>query len=933
VEANRHDEDPSFAALLRRYRIAAALSQEALAERAHMSARGISDLERGVRSKPYRGTIDQLASALELDASERSALEEAAARARDTALAPPETDMVRVEDAVLTAKLAIPPIRTPLVARPRLLEQLEAGLRGPLTLLAAPAGSGKTTLLSAWYAGPVGRSVPVAWVSLDARDNDLVRFRRYVLGALDAALVDVGPECRSLLDLAQPAPSEVVLTSFLNVISTMATDVVLILDDFHVIDNEAILQGTAFVLEHMPPQLHYVLSTRADPPLPLARLRAAGRVTELRAADLRFTHEEMAEFLTEGMGLPLTVDDVAALGDRTEGWIAGLQLAAIWLQGRPNRAASEAIASFAGSHRHVIDYLTDEVLDRQPESVQQFLLHTSILDRLSAPLCAFVMHAETTTQTVAASQELLEALDRNNLFLVALDAQREWYRYHHLFAEALRHRLRQALPARLEEAHLRASAWFAQRAIWPEAIEHACGAGDFERAAQLLEQAGGALLRQSANETLWRLLARLPDEVVARRPDLALTKAWFLLDRGQLEQGERWLQVAERALAGTTARASNVDRQGEIEAARAFAASLRGDTTAVVALAAEAFRDLDRDNLLIRGLAGLALGRAYLAQGELAHAAESYAETAAIVRRTGNAQAVMRAMFGQCQMERAQGQLSRAMATCRQAIDWSAERGHPYPGVGMMHLALADILRERNDLDAALRLAQEGAELCVQLDHELDALIFPRRVLALIEQAWGRLENALRLIHEAQTLITTAEPTHSLASWHLCEAHLRLLQGDLTAAIACTERAEQEQSRERETLSSLAFTRGHEQVSLVPIQVMIARARATPDAARLRQVVTLLDEQRADADRRGATWLRIKVRVLHALAREALGERASAQASLEEALLLGQPEGHVRVFADEGLALAALVQTLPADESLRAYIDTVHSALQPTHEN
>jgi LuxR family maltose regulon positive regulatory protein len=522
---------------LRRYRVAAALSQEALAERAHMSARGISDLERGVRSKPYRGTIDQLARALELDETERSALEEAAAKARDADFAPPEKDMVRAEDALLTAKLAIPPARTPLVPRLRLLEQLEAGLRGPLTLLAAPAGSGKTTLLSAWCASLMGRSVPVAWVSLDARDNDLVRFRRYVLGALDAALVDVGPECRSLLDLSQPAPTEVVLTSFINAISTMATDVVLILDDFHVIDNEAILRGTAFVLEHMPPQLHYVLSTRADPPLPLARLRAAGRVTELRAADLRFTREEMAEFLTEVMELHLTPEDINALGDRTEGWIAGLQLAAVWLQGRPNRAASDAIASFAGSHRHVIDYLTDEVLERQPEPVQRFLLHTSILDRLSASLCAFVMHAGSTTDAVAASQKQLEELDRDNLFLVALDEHREWYRYHHLFAESLRHRLRQAQPDCLDEAHLRASAWFEQREIWPEAIEHAFGAGDFERAAHLMETAGDALIRQRANETLLRLLARLPDDVIARRPDLSLTKAWLLLARGHLEQG------------------------------------------------------------------------------------------------------------------------------------------------------------------------------------------------------------------------------------------------------------------------------------------------------------------------------------------------------------------------------------------------------------
>src|SRR5437764_1803839 len=428
-----------FGALLRAYRVAAGLSQEELAERARLSQRTISDLERGVTTAPYRDTVAQLADALELAASDRAVLEDAVRRARASLAADQEPDHAPV-DPLLATKLAIPPARPALVPRPRLIARLIAGLKGPLTLLSAPAGSGKTTLLSAWRATPEGQKLPVAWVSLDEGDNDPTRFWRYVVTALDRSVPGAGTSALALLRSSGSPSLEAVLTTLLNALNTATEDMALILDDYHVIEAEPIHRTLAFLIEHLPPCLHLLVATRADPPLPLARLRGRGGVTELRAADLRFTAEEAAAFLQEIMGLSLSADDVEALEVRTEGWIAGLQLAGLSLQGRPPAEAATFITAFTGSHRYLVDYLMDEVLLRQPEEVQSFLAHTCILERLCAPLCAAVIDGDDPekAESIAGSQEMLESLERNNVFLIPLDDERRWYRYHHLFADTLR---------------------------------------------------------------------------------------------------------------------------------------------------------------------------------------------------------------------------------------------------------------------------------------------------------------------------------------------------------------------------------------------------------------------------------------------------------------------------------------------------------------
>jgi LuxR family maltose regulon positive regulatory protein len=917
--------------LLRQFRLAAELSQDALAERAHMSARGISDLERGVRTKPYPGTVAQLADALGLDTGERQALDDAARRARDPPIDPSQQEVVRETGALLTTKLAIPPPRTQLIARPRLLDRLEEGQQGPLTLLAAPAGAGKTTLLSAWLAGPTLAGRRVGWVSLDERDNDAFRFWRYVLATLEAAGIDIGTVFLNLLKPPEPAPIEVVLTRLLNALSTRSDDLIPVLDDYHTIGNETIHRGVTFLLEHLPPRLHLVIATRTDPPLPLARLRAGGLITEVRIDDLRFSREEAAVFLIDVMGLELTPEEIGALERRTEGWIAGLQLAALSLQGRTGTATSDFISTFAGSHRHVIDYLTDEVLVRLPEPVQRFLLYTSILDRLSASLCAFVMDEEPTLEAEAASGDLLEDLERSNLFLVALDEHREWYRYHHLFAEALRHRFGRLEPDCVPEVHARASRWLEEHGFFQEAIEHTLAADAFERAADLIERAERLLFEQNGNETLWRLLNALPDDVMARHPGLCVTRAWFLLDGGHLDAGERWLDVAEDTLRSHADRDTDRNLRGELAAARAFATSYRGDVERVLALSREALRDLNQDNLLTRELAYLALGRAHMAEGELVQAAESYAFAASLAHRTGNAYDVVRAMFGHSQMERAQGKLRSATEICQQAIVWSAERGHPYPGVGILFAARADVLREWNDLDAALRLAREGVQLCRQVKYELDVdtHVFSLVTLARIEQAHGRADTALDIVHQTKELVDTTESRLPQAMLRAYEDQLWLARDNLSAALACAETALSDDHLTRFRFDLDFFNLGHELVSVLPIQLLIARAGAGEGAAALRQALVLLQQEAERANASRLVWLQLKTRILESLAYHALRDMERAPVPLEETLALGQPEEYVRVFADEGAPMAALLREVAVDGTRRQYVATLLAAIQP----
>jgi LuxR family maltose regulon positive regulatory protein len=921
-----------FGALLRAYRVAAGLSQEELAERAHLSQRTISDLERGVTTAPYRDTVAQLADALELVASDRAALEDAVRRARASLAMDQEPGRAPV-DPLLATKLAIPPVRLTLVPRPRLITRLVAGLQGPLTLLSAPAGSGKTTLLSAWRATSEGQKLPVAWVSLDKGDNDPTRFWRYVLTALDRSVPGAGASALALLRPSAEPSLEAVLTTLLNALSALARDIVLILDDYHVIEAELIHRTLGFLIEHLPPCLHLLLATRADPPLPLARLRGRGDVTELRAADLRFNAEEAAAFLQQIMGLSLSADEVVALEARTEGWIAGLQLAALSLQGRPTEDAATFIAAFTGSHRHVVDYLMDEVLLRQPEVVQSFLAHTCILERLCAPLCAAVIDGDdpSKAESIAANQEMLEALERNNLFLIPLDDERHWYRYHHLFADTLRRLpLVQVTIPDASVLHRRAGVWFEQHGLLHEAIGHTLAAGAHEHAADLIGRAARTLGARGEIQTISTWLRALPETTLRARPQLSVMYAWLLVDMRDPHGAEQYLQYTEEALTSAGTEEARYLR-AVIAAGRAIVKVTTGDASLAIPQAQAALDGLDTTDVRARSIAAIALGLAYFSQGAANEAAEAFRHVAVVNRATNYPLFMVLAFVGEACARRAAGALGPARATYEQAMAWSAELSHPPLLVGSLYTGLADILRERNELDVALDRATHGISLATDLgavraERWIEWHVCDLLVLARIKQAQGNLGGALTVVHEAQEKLKRFGAISFAAVLAAFEAQLHLAQGDLDSAVQWLRSVEAHEAPLRFGLTPQFFVYAYEHLEIAPIQVLIAQGRASRDPAPVRRALRLLGQLREKTERSDLAWLQIKTLALQALAYDILGELAPALAALEQALALAEPEGYVRVFVDEGRPMAALLRQCHAHGPLPLFVASLLAA-------
>src|SRR5262245_34555583 len=509
---------------------------------------------------------------------------------------------------VLNTKLYIPPPRPKVVFRPRLIERLNEGLRHIVTGIAAPDGFGKTTLVSEWVSG---FERPVAWLSLDKGDNDPIRFLAYLIAALQTVAAKIGEGVLGVLQSPQPPPTESILTALINEITSVPDIFTLVLDDYHVIDDRPVDNALTFLLERLPPQMRLVIATREDPALPLARLRVSGQLTELRVVDLRFTHSEAAEFLNRVMGLNLSEENIAALETRTEGWIAGLQLAAISMQGHQD--ADSFIKSFTGSDHFVMDYLVEEVLQQQSESIQTFLLRTSILDRLCGPLCDAVLLAPS-----ASGQEALEYLERANLFIIPLDNERRWYRYHHLFADLLRQRLHQSASSPtgdekdgVAKFHIRASQWYEDNGLDIEAFHHAAAANDVERAERLIEGKGMPLHFRGAVTPVLNWLKSLPSTVLNARPSLWWRYAALLLVNGQTTGVEEKLQAAEAALQGAEPDDKTPHLVGQIAAARATLALTRYQIETMLAQSRRALKYLPPKYLSSRANANWTLGYAY----------------------------------------------------------------------------------------------------------------------------------------------------------------------------------------------------------------------------------------------------------------------------------------------------------------------------------
>jgi LuxR family maltose regulon positive regulatory protein len=798
-------------------------------------------------------------------------------------------------------------------------------------LISAPAGFGKTTLLTEWLAarpaGPADERL-AAWLSLDRADNDPASFWTYVIAALQTVAPGVGESALTLLQAPQPPPIETVLTVLLNDLGAITGDIVLVLDDYHVIDARDVQDAMAFLLDHLPPRLHVVIASRTDPALPLARLRARGELVETRAAELRFTPDEAAAYLNEMMGLELTARDVAALEGRTEGWIAALQLAALSMQGRDDVAGF--IAGFTGDDRYVVDYLAEEVLQRQSDRVQTFLLQTSILSRLSGPLCDAV-----TGQ--GGGKAMLGALDRGNLFLVPLDDRRRWYRYHHLFADVLQARLLDEQPDQVPDLHRRASAWYQQNGEPAVAIGHALAAGDFERGADLIELAIPAMSRTRQEATVRGWLEAIPGEVVRVRPVLSVGFAGALLSVGELEgvesrlrDAERWLDVTTGIDARSVARSAEMVVADEeeyrrlpamIELYRAALALARGDVPGTVRHARRALGvALAEDHLCRAGASGM-LGLAFWTSGDLEAGHSAYAECMTGLRRAGHIADTFGCAIALADIRLVQGRLGEAMRTYEQTLQRVPEQGGPVlRGTADMYVGMSGVHRERNDLHAATQQLLRSQELGEHTGLPQNRYRW-RVAMARIRQAEGDLDGALDLLNEAERVylgdfFPNVRPVPAL------RARIWIAQGSLGEALGWAR--EQGLSVD----DDLSYLREFEHITLA--RVLMARYQDERAQRSVHEAIRLLDRLLRAAEEGERAGSVIEIGVLRALAYQRHGDIPAALSCLERAVTQAEPEGYVRVFADEGPPMASLLRVAARQQTGGNYVRRLLAAVTET---
>jgi LuxR family maltose regulon positive regulatory protein len=816
---------------------------------------------------------------------------------------------------LLTTKLYIPPARPSLVPRPRLIEQLDEGLHSgrKLTLISAPAGFGKTTLVSEWVdhlrsdgAKEDQVEYRIAWLSLDESDNDPTRFLSYTIAALRTIEADIAKGVLSALQSPQPPPAEDILTVFINEITVIPGRIVLVLDDYHLIEARPVHDALTFLLRHLPPQMHLVIATRDDPHLPLARLRARGQLTELRATDLRFTSSEAAEFLNQVMGLNLSVEDIAALETRTEGWIAGLQLAAISMQGRED--ATSLIESFSGSHRYVLDYLIEEVLDQQSERVQNFLLQTAVLDRLTGPLCDAVRFGFSKTPTGQDNgQAILEMLERANLFIVPLDNERRWYRYHHLFADLLRQRLHQTQSERLPILHNRASEWYEQDGLADEAIEHALRAKDFERAANMIEAYVDDIWQLGEHSRLRRWLDGLPDEVIFSKPNLCIFHSVHLFYGGQMDEAVLRLQAAEQALDPSISfetdtaliepdqllDPNSITLLGRAVAVRAGWAAYLGDVQGMIQYARQALQYLPECDSAWRSTALGSLGNAYSFMGDVASAYQARSEALEASRAAGNAYLILYASLRLVLTLRDLGRLSQAIEICQQQSELANESGLSQTVVvGWLTTLWGEVLAERNELDRALQLVLKGVEL-TERGKGVAVLCASYLCLMRVLFSRGEMDNAKEIIQKVNSITLEHDvppwTTNQMAAW---QGRIWLAQDRLDSASQWAEEYELDVDGELGPLHDFDY--------VVLARILIAQGK-------LDETDRLLQRLLEAAEAGGRTSKVIEILMLQALAFQAGGDTTRAMAALERALALAEPGGFIRIFVDEGPPMARLL--------------------------
>ncbi|HSP76702.1 MAG TPA: LuxR C-terminal-related transcriptional regulator [Cryobacterium sp.] len=823
---------------------------------------------------------------------------------------------------VLATKLFIPQLRSRAVPRPRLVERLREGLQSgrKLTLISAPAGFGKTTLLSEWIADARQRDprIRVGWLSLDESDNDPSRFLTYLVNALQRA----DPALGSALPALPLTSFEPALARLINDVSQSSRHIILVLDDFQLIEERTIRDALVFLLEHLPSNLHLAIASRSDPLLPVARLRVGGELTELRAADLRFTPDESAAFLNEMVDLEFSAADIAALDTRTEGWIAGLQLAALSMRDRTD--VPGFIQGFTGSNRFVIDYLAEEVLQRQPDQIREFLLRTAILDRLSGALCDAV-----TGQT--GSSELLESLERDNLFVVPLDDRRQWYRYHHLFADVLRARLLRQGPDQVADLHRLASAWHERNDLPEDAVEHALAAADFERAARVIEGVVPTIRKSRQDATLLRWLTLLPETVIDRRPVLGVYRAWSALVSGDAEAVEPRLRVAERALAATTGDGTpdHDSTSGDelrtlpvtIAVYRAAAAQARGDVAGIREHAQRAADLAQPDDHLGHGAAAGFLGLASWATGDLNAGLRAFTEVRKRLRLSGNLADMLGTTIVLADMLTPQGRLREAKRSYEQALQLAAEQGEPPPqSTADLHVGISELLREQGEVTAAAEhLAQSAALREHASSHENRHRWFV--AMARLRESEGHLDAALELLSTAERLyrpgfFPEVRPIAAMT------ARIWIEQGRLADARAWAV------DQNLSVNDDLSYLREFGHITVA--KLLIAEHRTDPRDGSIQAATGLLDRLLAAAEAGGRTGSAIEILVLQALALEAQSRIPSALSPLRRALALAEPEGYVRLFADEGAPMTRLLRASAAAAILPDYVGRLDRSVRRT---
>jgi LuxR family maltose regulon positive regulatory protein len=841
---------------------------------------------------------------------------------------------------LLTTKLYIPPARPGLVLRPRLIERLNRGRQGRLILLSAPAGFGKTTLLAEWIheRRPDVPPLGAGWLSLDEADNDPTRFLAYLVAALQPTeeAEDGGVPG---VQTAHAPPAEQTLVGMLNRLAALPDDLVLVLDDYHLITTQAIHDTLAFLLDHLPENLHLVIATRSDPPLHLARLRARGQLLELRQADLRFTAGETAAFLNEAMGLDLSPEDVAALEARTEGWIAGLQMAALSMQDQKRTLArvpsepSELVQSLTGSHRFILDYLVEEVLELQPTDIQEFLLKTSILDRLAGPLCDAVRFGKAEAPSTAGadavlgiggpavddpqpspirrpviapfpdSQSTLEHLDSANLFIVPLDDEREWYRYHRLFGDLLRKRLRRTYPENVPALHLRASLWLEEQGLLAAAIGHALAADDHERAAGLVEGAAEATLMRSEVATLLGWVEKLPEEYVCERPALCLYHAWALfLD------GRPWSEVESRL--GDAVSTGDARLTPDWTAAlRAYVDIYDGRAGEATERSRRALTQIPEEATLLRSLATWTLATSYLANGDDAVGLQLLEELARKSREAGNLLIAALVTCNLAELAMREGHLREAQTLYQEALDLATDaQGQRMPIAGQALIGLGELAREWNDLRTAERCFLEGIELTLKWGRisAMDGYMG----LARLRQVFGDEVGADAAMHEARALAVEFDATE-IDDWIVDMAQAQLWSSRAVAAPRHVDALERwiEQRELDDVTRFLAppdLDPSMDQRMRKYEMIVVARLRLIQ--RRPSEALVVLDSIQPLFEERGRVRMTIEALILRALSHQLLQDQEQALASLRRALSLTQPEGYVRIFLDHGEPMRRLLK-------------------------